>query len=165
VTATDLDPAALLDALHAALDADPSDAVTRLMLADLLGDSGDRVGAQGQRWQALHGRWPVRATPGWRWWLALEEAGTRDDADDLPREVFPLLSSGEPHRIVRYYPSRRAAEADLALALEALAARGAVLAGYESDPCPWCGERALVRSGAENACDPERGGCGRRWAA
>jgi hypothetical protein len=63
-----------------------------------------------------------------------------------------------------WYPSRRAAEADLALALEALAAREGVLAGYDPDPCPWCGERRQVRSGAEHACDPD-GGCGRRWTA
>jgi uncharacterized protein (TIGR02996 family) len=72
VTPTDLAPAALLEALHAALDADPSDAATRQAMADLLEDQGDRVASRGQRWQALHGRRPaccndVGHPEEWRW--------------------------------------------------------------------------------------------------
>jgi hypothetical protein len=51
------------------------------------------------------------------------------------------------------------AEADLALALEALAAREAVLAGYEAEPCPWCGARKMIRSRSFGHCD----GCDRGW--
>ena len=36
--------------------------------------------------------------------------------------------------------------------------KSAVLAGYEPDPCPDCGVRRLVRSGAGSACEA----CGRR---
>jgi hypothetical protein len=167
VNATDLDPAALLDALHAALDADPSDAATRLEMADLLDDRDDRVGARGQRWQALRRRHPSRYPSSSWWWWPATAGGRGADPDDLPGGLFGLLAAGTwvSTATGRYYPSRRAAEADLAQALESLARRAAVLAGYEPDPCPWCGERALVRSGPENACDRGRGGCGRRWVS
>jgi hypothetical protein len=163
VNATDLDPAALLDALHAALDLDPSDAATRQAMADLLEDAGDRVAARGQRWQAKHGIHPHFREPGaWRWWLGLHDRSQRDDADDLPGSVFDLLSEGDGWiRPGRYYPSRRAAEADLARALETLASREARVAGYDGGPCPWCGERRQVSSGREHACDD----CGRMWTA
>jgi uncharacterized protein (TIGR02996 family) len=163
VTATDQDPAALLEALHAALDADPSDSATRQAMADLLEDQGDRVAARGQRWQAEHGKrsaW-VSTDPDperWRWWPGPTQ---KDAPDDLPREVFDLLPAARPDRVGRYYPSRRAAEADLALALETLASREARVAGYDGEPCPWCGDRKQVSSGREYACD----GCGRRWTA
>jgi hypothetical protein len=163
VTATDLDPAALLEALHAALDLDPSDAATRQVLADILEDQGDPAGARGQRWQALYGRWPVRVhstRPPWRLWRGLEDRRVRDDPDDLPGDVFELLAAGaEASTSGRYYPTRRAAEADLAQALEALARKEAASAGYDGEPCPWCGEREQVSSGRERACD----GCGKRW--
>jgi hypothetical protein len=163
VTATDLDPAALLKALHAALDADPSDAATRQAMADLLEDQGDQVAARGQRWQSpmrtWRGRWPATSGHEWRWFRQSHSA--RNDRDDLPDDVFDCLTSGRAGRVARYYPSRRAAEADLALALETLASRAARLAGYDGEPCPWCGDRKQVSSGRERACD----GCGRRWTA
>jgi hypothetical protein len=171
VTATDLDQAALLEALHAALDADPSDAATRQVLADLLEDQGDRVAARGQRWQALYGKAPRRSPPvsrepclSWDWWL--QPADPWDDAIGkaaLPEGVFVALA-GTTFACHSYkeYPSRRAAEADLAQALETLASREAVLAGYESGPCPWCGMRRVIRSRFfGSACD----GCGQRWTA
>jgi hypothetical protein len=161
VTATDQDPAALLEALHAALDADPSDAATRQVLADLLEDAGDPAGARGQRWQALHGRraaWIAGAElQSWRWWDA--KHSVMDDPDDVPHEVFRALPGAGKQPMAVYYPSRRAAEADLALALETSASREARAAGYDGEPCPWCGERKQVSSGRERACD----GCGRRW--
>jgi hypothetical protein len=162
VTATDLAPAALLEALHAALDADPSDAATRHALADLLEDAGDPAGARGQRWQAEHGRRPehcrdVGCPEEWRWWDAKHSVA--DDPDDIPHDVFRALSPAGRKPMAVYYPSRRAAEADLALALETLAIREARLAGYDGEPCPWCGDRKQVSSGRERACD----GCGRRW--
>jgi ssDNA-binding Zn-finger/Zn-ribbon topoisomerase 1 len=164
VTATDQDSAALLEALHAALDADPSDPATRLMLADLLEDTGDRVAAWDQRWQAKHGKWPALVLkpilPGrWRWWDAAYSE--QDDPDDIPSEVFRLLPGRENAPVACHYPTRRAAEADLAQALETLASREARLAGYDGEPCPWCGDRKQVSSGREYACD----GCGRRWTA
>jgi hypothetical protein len=160
---TDLDPAALLDVLHAALDAGPSDAATRLMLADVLEDAGEGVAARGQRWQAREGKWPVGAPGGHRWWdAAYSDHG---DPDDIPPGLFRLLPGRNGSPVACHYPSRRDAEADLALAMEHLARRRAVLAGYEPGPCPWCGERAWVRSGADNACAPAGGGCGRRWTA
>jgi hypothetical protein len=168
VTATDLAPAALLGALHAALDADPSDAATRLALADLLADAGDGVAAQGQRWQALHGRWPRRSPPAsqepclsWDWWRG--PSGRWDDIigkASLPAEVYTLLRHATGHgHCYKEYPTRRAAEDDLTQALEAVAAREARREGYDGGPCPWCGVRRLVSSGREHACD----GCGRRW--
>jgi hypothetical protein len=162
VTATDLAPAALLEALHAALNADPSDAATRLMLADLLEDAGDRVAAQGQRWQAKYGRWPEHCrdtghAEDWRWWDAKHSA--MDDPDDVPHEVFQALPAAGRRPMAVYYPTRRAAEADLALALHGLALRDAVLAGYDPEPCPRCGRRRRVSSGRDHACD----GCGRMW--
>jgi hypothetical protein len=163
VNATDLDPAALLAALHAALDADPSDAATRLMLADLLEDQNDRVAARGQRWQALHRRHPSRYPSSSWWWCPVTAGGRGAAPDDLPGDLFGLLAAGTwvSTTTGRYYPSRRAAEDDLASALEALAAREAVLAGYEPDPCPRCGTRRYLRSGPDRACD----GCGRGWAS
>lgn len=158
MTATDIAPAALLEALHAALDLDPSDAATRQALADLLEDAGDQAGSRGQRWQAGYGKWPAKSDDEGRWWnLAYS---VHRDPDDLPDAVFMALPGRDLTRMARYYPSRRAAEADLAQALEALAAREAVLAGYDGEPCPWCGERKRVSSGRDHACD----GCGRRWA-
>jgi hypothetical protein len=134
MTATDLDPAALLDALHAALDADPSDAATRQALADLLEDAGDPAGARGQRWQAKHGKWPAKSDNEWRWWSQSHSA--RRDPDDLPDDVFMALPGRDLSNICRYYPSRRAAEADLAQALETLASREARAAA-----CDDCGKR------------------------
>jgi ssDNA-binding Zn-finger/Zn-ribbon topoisomerase 1 len=161
VTATDLRPAALLEALHAALDADPSDAATRQVLADLMEDQGDPAGARGQRWQAEYGRWPA-CVPcddgrGWRWWDA--KHSVMDDPDDVPHEVFRALPGAGKKPMAVYYPTRRAAEADLVQALETSASREARLAGYDGEPCPWCGERKQVSSGRDRACD----GCGRRW--
>lgn len=129
MTPTDFNPASLLLALHAALAADPSDAATRLMLADLLEEGGNGVAARGQRWQAMHGKWPgpVANAPGkglWRFW----PGPTLDKSpEDLPLDVFRLLLPGDG-RIGRYYPSRHAAEGDLASALERRAVFTAVAA-------------------------------------
>jgi hypothetical protein len=164
VTPTDLDFAALLEALHAALDADPSDAVTRLQLADLMDEAGDRVAARGQRWQAEHGKWPALVLkpilPGrWRWWDAAYS--DQNEPDDIPSEAFRALPGRENAPVACHYPSRRTAEDDLAQALETSASRAARLAGYDGETCPWCGDRKQVSSGREYACD----GCGRRWTA
>src|SRR4051794_32848888 len=107
--ATDLDPAALLGALHAALDADPSDGDTRMVLADFLEDAGDRIGSRGQRWQALRRRWPVRGLglDNWRWWNAAHSTG--DDPDDIPGDLFRLLPGRVNEHLACYYPSRRVA--------------------------------------------------------
>jgi hypothetical protein len=162
MNATGLDPAALFGALHAALDLDPSDAATRLMLADLLQDADDRVAARGQRWQSLHAKWPVatgRPDGSCRWWLAAD-GGFGRDPDDLPAGAFDALTGGpgDP-RFARFYPTRRAAEADLAQALEALARKEAVSAGYDGEPCPWCGLHRVMFRGRRRLCD----GCGKGW--
>jgi hypothetical protein len=47
-----------LDALHTALDADPTDAISRLALADWYEEQGDLVAAKAWRWLAQEGKRP-----------------------------------------------------------------------------------------------------------
>ena len=48
-------------AFEAALDADPSDQVTRAVYADWLGERGEEVYAAGLRWMVENNRFPLDA--------------------------------------------------------------------------------------------------------
>lgn len=65
---TALDEAGLV----AALDADPSDAVARAILADALEEAGRATEAAGHRWMLRAGKWPrtvhYPSTHPWDWW-------------------------------------------------------------------------------------------------
>jgi uncharacterized protein (TIGR02996 family) len=61
------------DCLQAHLDAQPGDAVTRLVLADLFEEQGRDDEAKAQRWLAEMKLWPDNdlapaKQPGWHWW-------------------------------------------------------------------------------------------------
>jgi len=103
-------------ALNAALDADPSDTTTRLVLADWYEENGRDGDAERERWLARMGKWPTyRYSRGvfayfpdlpWDWF------------DDDPKELtpdhakLPLRTFLDTKGMARY-KTRREAEADL----------------------------------------------------
>jgi hypothetical protein len=120
--------------LERALDADPQAVGLRRALADLLEESREDQAAWGQRWQASSRKFPLynsalvsEGLP-WSWWRAHD----RQPYFRLPARVLVLLADGtscatRPFGTWRGYPTRAAAEADLARALSLLPDRGASL--------------------------------------
>jgi len=129
-----------LDALHAALDADPSDQDTRRVLADWYEDAGDMVMANGLRWMAggdmssekpemwmANGpRAPQKGKRSGRWkgWMWTCRLLSRDITrpSDLPEAIFRRLRDHTPWpartaRCEKTYPTRRAAEEALCRAM------------------------------------------------
>jgi len=101
-----------LDALHAALDADPSDRVTRLALADWYEEYGDDVMAAGLRWMVGFGVRPGRS--GGRHVWRRFGVGYEDRQVFLPDDLFDRLR-GQVYPAAeavgtKGYRSRRAAE-------------------------------------------------------
>ena len=104
--------------LHAALDLDPGDAVTRGVLADLLEEQGRDAEAEGVRWLLAEGKYPwldgetIRRVRPWRWF------------SDAWGKV-PFSPASRPHAWVGsivgqyYYATRQEAEADLVRAARA----------------------------------------------
>jgi uncharacterized protein (TIGR02996 family) len=106
------------DALHAALDLDPSDAVTRLVLSDWLLGEGRDDEAAGQRWLAGAGKWPFFSPQPygafyWDWFrpshLPKDEHDSRPEwwTSCVPDSLYDRLRDGAA------YTTRREAEDDL----------------------------------------------------
>jgi uncharacterized protein (TIGR02996 family) len=120
-----------LDALYAALDQDPTDALARVALADWYEEQGDTLAAQACRWILEKGKRPYDYGDGrgWRWWC--RHLGGRMDYDDLPEPLFrmiPQTPSNDLPDQKRVFPSRRAAEEALIAAF-----RMAARAGWEPE--------------------------------
>ncbi len=97
-----------LEAIHRALDLNPSDQVTRRVLADWYEDDGDMVMASGLRWMAARGKRPRFFGKEWDWSLSGHHHGVGIAL------IVALSGMGTS-------PCRRAAEETLC---RALAARG-----------------------------------------
>jgi uncharacterized protein (TIGR02996 family) len=114
----------------AAIQADPNDALPKLVFADWLDERGD-VRGEGLRWLAEHGKRPACDTtgkrPSWDWWSRPPAepdyyADSVVDAYVLPGNLFRRLK-GKPTDIWKGYGSYRAALRDLGRAWAACVAR------------------------------------------
>jgi hypothetical protein len=117
-----------IEALERVLDERPDDWETRFVLADRYDDRDERAMAVAQRWMAARHKYP-RFQQSWDWW-SFRVSGTwtestRNSHYALPEAVFLRLtgllcgSGWSADCAYREYPTRRAAEADLAVALSA----------------------------------------------
>lgn len=107
------------EALHAALDLDPSDQDTRRVLADWYEDAGVMVMADGLRWVADCEAFPEYRPPPsipWAWRRRGRYEGKHCDVD---APFFDAMPCGDitPSSPLRVYPSRREAESALCRAL------------------------------------------------
>jgi hypothetical protein len=99
--------------LNAALDLDPGDAATRLVLSDLLESEGRLDEAEGQRWLVREGKWPTCGEGNnpdcpWDWWRKENiMANSAPRHAEAPDGLFSRLN----HQC--RYATRAEAEADL----------------------------------------------------
>jgi uncharacterized protein (TIGR02996 family) len=102
--------ASQLDALHAALDADLTDALTRLAIADWYEEHGRGDEARAWRWMVEAERWPRYDADGeeWDWWLLGKNPR---GGDDLPEGLFPFLAGANGSGYCSYASRREAEEA------------------------------------------------------
>jgi uncharacterized protein (TIGR02996 family) len=104
------------DRIDEHLDQHPEDGASRLILADLLEESGQEEEAQVQRWLEQNHCWPdndlalFRET-GWHWWSCPDQQGRRVYAV-VPTPVQAFMPHGE-----WLYATRGEAEAVLGEAL------------------------------------------------
>jgi uncharacterized protein (TIGR02996 family) len=104
------------------LDQTPGDATLRLGYADWLEENGETARAGAQRWLAARGLYPQpygTEAEGKVWWYKREQEAYRHDPNDLPLTLCDSLQppTKTENRRGMVYPSRRAAEDDLARAL------------------------------------------------
>lgn len=78
------------DHFIAALDANPSDQVTRAIFADWLEEQGELVLAAGLRWMVTNGKWPARCILGLWGWYWLVEYDEEYCLGGLGIDVFPF---------------------------------------------------------------------------
>jgi uncharacterized protein (TIGR02996 family) len=113
-------------ALQRALDVNPADWDTRLVLADCLAEQagGECPGSRCQRWMVRRKVYPVARPrlerPFNCYWMTAWDHAPKPS---LPAEVFSRLVGGDPDTggsswQQRDYPNRAEAEADLAQALD-----------------------------------------------
>lgn len=109
--------------LLAAIEADPDDALPKLVMADFLDDHGEPDLAYAYRWCANEGKWPEfdRRRRDWDWWY--EEA--RNERSNLKGGIFNQILG------LAIYHSAHDAIADLArvLKMQGVNATETVLAG------------------------------------
>jgi len=119
-------------ALQRMLDADPSNADTRLVLADLLEEMGEVVRAEGQRYQATKKKRPFEPDKerdddpfNFFWYADYYGANTpiQDPESDLPSEVFAAIKTDDDQKTHKGFRTRQDAELALAEALAKLAAK------------------------------------------
>src|SRR4051812_39025467 len=105
-----------LERLQTALDADPLDGQTRLVLADWYDDHGDAGRAGLQRWLAAQSKRP-RLWSGDYAWYHEDQVSSRDidPESDLPGDLFNLLPDRRSPSSA-YYSTRRVAEEALLIA-------------------------------------------------
>ncbi len=98
---------------EAMLDADPTDQTTRLIYSDWLLEHGDTVYANGLRWIAENERNPRRLDHWYWYWLG---GNWKDFPQGVPSSFWREV--GGTYRMHNgIYPTRQAAERDLANAL------------------------------------------------
>jgi hypothetical protein len=132
----------LLERIEQLLPGRDDDSALRRRVVRILADAGGQLSLD-----ALHGA----LGPGGRVALALVASW-----DGL------YWSTPRMVRLAPWVRHKLDLPADRESPLSALADRPetqARLAGYDPEPCPYCGERRTVHSGSQYACD----GCRRRW--
>lgn len=85
-----------VDALVAAVDAEPDDPAPKLALADALDEDGQEDVAMAIRWHVRHNKWPQGWGPNcWVWW----KTGTRrsgGERHELDEDFFEFLRAKYP---------------------------------------------------------------------